>query len=147
MNKTEEANKTFLNGFNCAQAVFSTFSKELGLDEQTALKIGSSFGAGMAHLNETCGAVTGAFMIIGLKYGRYKLEDIASKEKTYSLVREFAKRFKEKYDSLKCTDLIGYDLSTEEGLKKATEEKRFRTHCPKFVEDAAGIVEDLLNGK
>jgi len=146
MSKTEDANKCFISGFNCAQAVFSTFSKELGLDEQTALKIGGSFGAGMAHLDETCGAVTGAFMAIGLKYGRYKIEDTASKEKTYSLVREFSKCFKEKYGSLKCTDLIGYNLSTTEGLKKATEEKRFRTHCPRFVEDAARIVEELLKG-
>jgi C_GCAxxG_C_C family probable redox protein len=144
MSKTEDANKCFLEGFNCAQAVFSAFSEELGLDKQTSLKIGGSFGAGMAHLNETCGAVTGAFMTIGLKCGRYKIEDTASKEKTYALVREFSKRFKDKYGSLKCTDLIGYDLSTEDGLKKATDEKRFRTHCPNFVKDAAGIVEELL---
>jgi C_GCAxxG_C_C family probable redox protein len=144
MSKSEDANKCFISGFNCAQAVFSTFSKELGLDEQTALKIGGSFGAGMAYLDETCGAVTGAFMAIGLKFGRCKLEDSASKEKTYALVKEFSKQFKEKYGSLRCTDLIGYNLSTEEGLKKATEEKRFRTHCPKFVEDAAGIVETLM---
>jgi C_GCAxxG_C_C family probable redox protein len=144
MSKSDSANECFLTGFNCAQAVFSTFSEELGLEKEKALKIASSFGAGMAHLDETCGAVTGAFMALGLKYGRFKVEDVAAKEKTYSLIREFTGRFVELHGSVKCTGLIGYNLSTEEGLKKATEEKRFRTHCPKYVEDAAKIVEDLL---
>jgi C_GCAxxG_C_C family probable redox protein len=144
MSKFEEANNCFLSGLNCSQAVFSTYCEELGLEKEIALKIASSFGGGMAHLNETCGAVTGAFMTLGLKYGRTKADDLAAKEKNYSLVQEFTKRFKEINGSIKCTELLGYDLSTEDGLKRATEEKRFRTNCPKYVEDAAKILEELL---
>jgi C_GCAxxG_C_C family probable redox protein len=144
MCKSDKANECFLTGFNCAQAVFTTFCEELGLEKSKALKIASSFGAGMAHMDETCGAVTGAFMAIGLKFGRTKVEDVAAKEKTYSLVREFSRRFIEIHGSIKCTELLGCNLSTEEGLKKATEEKRFRTFCPKYVVDAAKIVEDLF---
>lgn len=144
MTKAEQANDCFISGFNCAQAVFTAFNEELGLEKESALKISSSFGGGMAHLNETCGAVTGALMAIGLKYGRVKADDIQTKEKNYSIVNEFAKRFKAKFGSLKCTDLIGYDLSTEKGLRKATEEMRFRTHCTLFVKESASIVDELL---
>jgi C_GCAxxG_C_C family probable redox protein len=59
--------KCFNNGFNCAQAVLSTYSEQLGVDKTTALKIAGSFGGGMGHIGETCGAVTGAFMLIELK--------------------------------------------------------------------------------
>ncbi len=144
MTKSEKANECFISGFNCAQAVFSTFCEELGLEKETGLKISSSFGGGMAHLNETCGAVTGALMAIGLKYGRTKAEDIEAKDKNNAVVNLFAKRFKEKFGSLRCTDLIGYDLSEPEELKAARDENRFRTHCPLFVKEAASITEDLL---
>ncbi|WP_242975830.1 C-GCAxxG-C-C family protein [Desulfosporosinus sp. FKB] len=63
----------FLSGFNCAQAVFSTYSNDLGLTMEMAKKIACGFGAGMGYIGETCGAVTGALMLIGLKYGKVYL--------------------------------------------------------------------------
>ncbi|RJP61171.1 MAG: C_GCAxxG_C_C family protein [Ignavibacteriales bacterium] len=144
MTKSEKANECFISGFNCAQAVFSSFCEELGFEREPGLKISSSFGGGMAHLNETCGAVTGALMAIGLKYGRTNAEDTGTKEKNYDIVNQFANNFINKFGSLKCTELIGYNLSTDEGLEKAREENRFRTHCPLFVKEAASITEDLL---
>jgi C_GCAxxG_C_C family probable redox protein len=94
MSKAEDSEKCFAEGFNCAQSVFSPFCEDLGLDKKTALKISSGFGGGMAHMNETCGAVTGAFMALGLKYGRFIANDIDAKAKTNGLVHEFAKEFK-----------------------------------------------------
>jgi len=82
MNKPECSVQRFFSGFNCAQAVFSTYSSEFGLEPELALRISSSFGGGMGYIGETCGAVTGAFMLIGLKYGKVKAEDNAAKEKT-----------------------------------------------------------------
>lgn len=93
MNKVEQAVSSFKEGFSCSQAVFSTYSMELGLDRETALKVAAPFGVGMGRMGETCGAVTSAFMVLGLKYGRIKAEDEETKEKTYDLVREFVKRF------------------------------------------------------
>jgi len=134
----------FNKGFNCAQSVFSSCSEQLGLDKTRALKIAGSFGGGMCQLGETCGAVTGAFMLIGLKYGKATEDDAEAKEKTSLLVKEFAERFKAKYGSIKCAGVIEYDFSTEEGRKAANENKAWRSICEKAVRDAVGIVEELL---
>lgn len=134
----------FLSGFNCAQAVFSTYSGDLGLDRETALKIAGSFGAGMGYIGETCGAVTGAFMLIGLKFGRFRLDDLDAKEKTYSTVQQFTKKFVELYGSVKCKELLEYDISIPEQLRIAGENQLFSKICPKLVKASAVLVEELL---
>ena len=93
MNKADCAVSYFEEGFSCSQAVFSTYGPQLGLDRECALKIAGTFGGGMGRMGETCGAVTGAFMVIGLKYGNSKVEDNPSKEKAYSRVRGFVDMF------------------------------------------------------
>ena len=47
--KPDQAVATFNNGFNCAQAVFSTYAEEFGIDRTIALKISCGFGAGMGR--------------------------------------------------------------------------------------------------
>lgn len=142
--RADLAVQCFNNGFNCSQAVFTTYCEELGLDRETALKISGAFGGGMGHIGETCGAVTGAIMLIGLKYGKSKVDDNSAKEKTYSLVKEFAKRFKDDYSSVRCKDLIKYDISIDEELTKARDAGVFNSICPKLVIRAVEIVEEIL---
>jgi C_GCAxxG_C_C family probable redox protein len=144
MSKADAAVSCFESGFNCSQAVFSTYCEQLGLNQELALKISGAFGGGMAHIGETCGAVTSALMLIGLKYGRTRLEDTGAKEKTYALTQEFVKRFKAINGSVKCTDLIGCNLSTDVGLSIAKEKNLAHTICPKFVKDSAEIIEQFL---
>ena len=108
------------------------------------MKIATSFGGGIAHLDELCGAVIGALMVIGLKYGMVRDEDIEAKEKTYELCQEFAAKFKSRNDSLKCTELIGYNLSIPESYTKAKEDGVFDEVCPKFIRDSMQILEELL---
>ena len=98
----------------------------------------------MAHMGKTCGTVTGAFMVIGLKYGKYKPEDDRALEETYELVRAFVDRFISRNGSIECKELLGVDISAPEGHEIATEEKLFHTVCPKFVQDAAEILEQIL---
>ena len=141
MNQTEKAVDCFNSGFNCSQAIFSVYSEKLGVSNETAYKIASGFGAGMGRLCETCGAVTGAYMVIGLHYGHASPDDSESKEKTYSLVQEFAKRFKERNRSIKCEDLLGTHLITGDKEKAS---KQVKVICPKMVRDAAEILEQLL---
>ena len=85
MKKSEVAVQCLTSGFNCAQAVFSAHCSELGLKSETALRIAAGFGGGMG-ISETCGAVTDAFMLIGLKYRNINVEDKVNKRKTNSLV-------------------------------------------------------------
>ena len=110
------------------------------------MKIACGFGAGMGKMAKTCGAVTGGFMVIGLKYGHTKGGDIESKEKTYALVREFSDLFSKDHGSVECRELLSCDINTPEGLKLAQEQKLFRTLCPKYVESAVKILEKILSG-
>lgn len=144
MSKVKIATSLFKEGFSCSQAVLSTYSEQFGLKRVTALKLAQAFGEGMALMGQTCGAVTGAFLVIGLKHGRTKAEDIEAKEKTYELVREFVKRFKSHHGSIICKELLSYDINTHEGLKIAEEKKFFDTLCPEFVQSAAEIIEQIL---
>lgn len=144
MDRVEAAVSCFKEGFSCSQAVFSSFSGLFGLDRNQSLKIAQAFGGGMAHLGEACGAVTGALLVIGLKYGRAEAADEAAKEKTYAVSGEFVKRFKSLHGSIKCPELIGCDIGTEEGMKQARENNLFDNICSKLVRDAAEILERIL---
>ena len=144
MSEVEVAVSRFKDGFSCSQAVFSAYATQFGLNREIALKIAGAFGGGMGHMGETCGAVTGTLMVIGLKYGRTIAEDRQSQEKTDSLVKEFIDRFKSRSGSIVCRELLGCDLSTPEGVNIAKEKKLRDTLCTKFVQDAAEIIEQIL---
>lgn len=144
MTRAQLAVATFNQGFSCSQAVFSSFSESLELDRQKALKISQPFGGGIARLGLTCGAVTGAFLALGLKHGRASSEDEEAKEKTYALVHEFIREFKTRHGSIVCRELIGVDLNTPEGHKQAVERGVFESLCAKFVQDAVEILERIL---
>lgn len=144
MEKSECSKQCFLSGFNCAQAVFSTYCSELGMEQEMALRVAGGFGGGMGHIGETCGAVTGAIMLIGLKNGKVKAEDNPARERTYALVQEFARRFVELNGSVKCRELLGCDISIPRELANAREGRLFQTICPKLVKDSSEIVEKLL---
>jgi len=144
MSKVGQAVSCFEEGFGCCQALLSTYGAQFGLDRETALKVAEAFGGGMGRMGEVCGAVTGAFMVIGLKYGRTVAEDKQAQEKTYALVKEFVERFMSRNGSIECRELLGYNIDTDEGLKIAQDEKIFTTVCPNFVRDAAEIVEQIL---
>ncbi len=124
--------------------MLSSFGEEFGLEHELALKVAGAFGGGMARMGETCGAVTGALMAIGLKYGMTQAKDEAARDKTYKLAQEFAARFKGRHNSVVCRELLGYDLSSPEERKAAYEKGLFTTLCPELVRDAVEIVEQLL---
>lgn len=134
----------FKEGFSCSQAVLSAYADVFGLELDLALKISQPFGGGIAHRGEICGAVSGAFMAIGLKYGRTHPEDIPAREKTYEAVTHFIQQFKDRYGSILCKELLGYDLSVASEYSKATEEGIFETLCPKYVRYAAEILADTI---
>ncbi len=144
MGRPENAVAVFHSVFNCAQAVFSAVSEDLGLDRERALKVAGAFGGGMGRMGLTCGAVTGAFMAIGLKHGKYLPEDNAAREKTYALAQEFTKRFQALHGSICCSSLLGCDIGTPEGSAYAKEHGLYDSLCPRLVADAVRIVEELL---
>jgi len=143
---TDRVKKTvscFQEGFSCSQAILSTYGQELGMDRATALKVSTPFGGGMARMGEVCGAVTGAFMAIGLAYA----VDKGSKEKTYEAVNKFVEKFKSRNGSISCRELLGYNIGTPDGMKAVKEKGLITTLCPKLVSDAAEILEEILPQK
>ena len=134
----------FCETFNCAQAVFSTFAPDLGLDRERALKTAAAFGGGMAHTGATCGAVTGALMAIGLAYGATKADDTDAKKEANRLAGMLMEHFRARNFSILCRELLGCDLGTPEGMKFLKEQGLRDRLCAKFVRDAAEILEELL---
>lgn len=136
MNSIEEAVRLFENGYVCSQAIFAAFSEDFDLSKDMALKIGVCFGSGMRKA-EVCGACTGALMVLGLKYGEDKAKSVEACE-------NFLDDFESKNGSIICRDLLGCDISTPEGVQKAIDNNLFKEFCPKMVESAARIVDEMI---
>ena len=139
--KQESALACFGRGLNCSQAVVSVFCEEYGLDKTTALKLACGLGGGFRS-GEVCGAVSGAILIIGLKDGQGTAEDTVSKASCYAKTEEFIKAFKQKHDTILCREIIGFDISTEEGKKLSQDKSIFRAKCDEVVRSAVCLLED-----
>lgn len=128
---------------NCAQSVLAAFCEELGLKKDDALRIAMGFGGGMGYTGGMCGAVTGAYMVIGLRADLANNTLQTCKEKAYALVHEFDARFKQRHPSTQCGDLLGYDLRNPALLEAAKAAGVFAIKCPDFLRDAVEILESL----
>jgi C_GCAxxG_C_C family probable redox protein len=142
--KSQQAVERFRNGLNCSQAVLGSYCEQFGLECEKAFKVATGFGGGM-RMGGTCGAVSGAFMVLGLKYGNSTAENKEAKANTYKKVEEYTKRFKARNDSVMCRELLGCDVSTPEGMKEAKDKSLFSSICPKMVQDAVEIIEEMLS--
>ncbi len=136
---SDRAVELFMSGCNCSQAVFVAFATDLGLSEETALAISVGLGGGVGRMREVCGAVSGAAMVVGLKYPEF------DKMQVYELVREIAGEFKKTNPSIVCKEL----LELQEAEKSAKPEDRTPEYykkrpCLKIVEDSAKAVEKIL---
>lgn len=142
MSRSEKAVEIFKSGRNCCQAVVCSFCEDEGVDIETADRMGEGFGGGL-KLAETCGAVTGAYMAISLQMTNKISDSVEVKSKTTESVRDFASKFKAINGSLLCKDLLGCDITTDEGRKVAIDNNLFGTKCVEMVKSAAKIVESL----
>jgi C_GCAxxG_C_C family probable redox protein len=146
--KAREALDCFKKGYFCSQAVLMAFCQELGMDRETALKVASGFGGGMGRMGEVCGAVTGAFMVLGLEAWGTELPSPEEKNKVVARIREFSETFKERHGSILCKDLLGGCLiGTPEGYKEASDKGLFLSVCRPVVEEVGEILEGMLAPK
>lgn len=143
MNKVEKSATYFQNGFNCSQAVFTTFATDYGISEELALRIATQFGGG-ARKGEMCGAVSGALMVLGLKYGHFHMNAPEEKTNAYKIAEEFMNRFIEKNGTVVCRELLGYDVSKPEDMEIIKELDLFKSTCPKMIQCATEIIEQML---
>ena len=110
------------------------------------MRLAAAFGAGIS-LRQICGAASGAVMVLGLAHGSFEPTDKAAKEGMYALGREFLERFNNRMGSLDCSDLLGVDLSTPQGLDQARGNGLFETVCPGAVSAATEVLAGLLEQK
>ena len=143
----EKAIESFRSGLNCSQAVVTAYSDELNIDNNLALSVSCAFGGGMGRLQETCGAVTGSYMVLGIHTCNRITENNDRKEVSYAMVQKFAEKFRELNGSTDCIDLLKCDLKSEEGRRYAKENNMFETVCEKCITDSINIISELLEDK
>ena len=142
MKHSQKAKELFLKGYNCAQAVFVAFADVAGISEEQAFLISSSFGGGMGHSGEACGAVTGMYMAIGAILGYASPTDAEAKQRHYKLIKELSDEFKSEFSAIRCPELLEklgkgeYEIPNSDDYKKRP--------CLIFVEKAAEMVEKYI---
>jgi C_GCAxxG_C_C family probable redox protein len=137
----DKAQAFFDEGYACSQSVLLAFAGDFNLDEKTAKLIASTFGGGMGRLRQKCGAVTGGFMVLGLKYGNTDPKDMETKLAAYKKVRELNHQVEEIHGTSNCFEILKKYASQAD----IAERKHHKIICRKVVSDAAGLVYDMIN--
>ena len=145
MNKSELASEYLKKGYNCAQAVIKAYASDVGMNEEDAVKMASALGGGIGRTGNICGAVSGAALVIGMKFGSTDNKAKHSRAKAYQKAKELLGKFAAQNNSVLCKELLGYDISTDEGLKQVRESGVMVQKCPKLVFSAAKILESIIN--
>ncbi len=135
----------FRNKYNCAQSVLTAFSDTTGLSEDLCLRISCAFGSGMGRKQYICGAVTGALMVLGLKYGKGIHDEEERKQNTYLKTKLFIEEFEKEHGSSSCKDLLqGLDMNNPEDMNKIKQLGLFEKLCEQYVLTAVKLTEKLL---
>lgn len=147
MKKPDIAGELFSQGFNCAQSLLAAYGPDFGVKRHMGIKLAGAFGGGIGRMGETCGAVIGALMIIGLRYSTLESQE-GSNETMYTVAERFIETFKSRnrFCSVVCSELIGFRIHQKKELNQK-EKSIIHTRCPQLVQDAAEIIEEILNGK
>ncbi|MGN0777479.1 MAG: C-GCAxxG-C-C family protein [Candidatus Ventricola sp.] len=143
MNHAEKARELFLSGCSCSQAVVGAFADDLGLDQDMALRLASSFGGGMGGMRETCGAVTGMLMVAGLKWGYCETGNLALKTAHYARVRSLVEQFKAEHTTIVCRELLAHLGELKKDPSARTAEYYRVRPCVRFVETAAALLDKM----
>ncbi len=138
--------KLFEGKRHCSQVVISQWVDELGLDEETAIRMMAPFGGG-GFCGETCGAVAGALAVIGAGYGHYELGDEEQNAIMIAKTNEFTAKFKEKFGTVVCRELLkeyDVDFSRPGDMERAAETPAFVEACPNYVKGALDILDEIM---
>ena len=143
--RADRAYNYFMEGFTCAQSLFTAFADIFGIEKETALKLSAGLGGGVGRMREVCGVVTSASMIIGMMYGATEGSDRDSKAFTYEKVREFADSFKAIEGTIMCRELLGLDKAEESHIpQERTAEYYASRPCPRITREAGEILEKMV---
>ncbi|MBI5552706.1 MAG: C_GCAxxG_C_C family protein [Desulfobacterales bacterium] len=143
MEKHETAVKEFMDGYRCSQAVLAVYARDFDLDLDLARQISLPL-AGGAGVGGTCGAVSGAYLVIGMQHGFAHPGDPQRLKRVIAKNRAFVERFKALHAEIDCPRLIGLDVFSEEGHRTFVEKNIKAAYCANFVADAVKILGAIL---
>ena len=142
----DKACELFAGGLNCAQSVFVAFTDVTGMDKDLAMRLSSSFGAGMGRMREVCGACSAMFMIAGILYGTGESFSHEDKTEHYKRIQQLAAEFKAEHDTIICRELLNELPVTSTPEPEKRTEKYYKVRpCVKFVRTAAGILDRYIS--
>lgn len=146
MTKHEElAKNNFLEGYNCAQAVFLAFAAERGMKKEDAARLASSFGGGVGGMREMCGALSGAYLAAGMLYGYASPEAKEEKAAHYARIQALAEAFRAEYGTTLCRDLLGLgDHPKPAAPQPRTAEYYHSRPCAGIAAAAARILDEYI---
>ncbi|MDD3334915.1 MAG: C-GCAxxG-C-C family protein [Eubacteriales bacterium] len=144
--KAAKARDLFLEGYNCAQAVFAAFAEEMGLSQEQALRIASGMGGGMGGLRFTCGTVSAMFMVLGALQGYDDPEDKVGKQQLYARVQGLHARFTDQYHTSNCRELLSAAGIAAKAEPEARTPEYYRVRpCARYVEASARLLSEEIN--
>lgn len=144
--KAQQARDLFLQGCNCAQAVFTAYAGEMGLSEDEALRIASGMGGGMGGLRFTCGAVSAMALILGALQGYDDPADTVGKKQLYARIQALHARFADEYQNSNCADLLKAAGIAAKAMPAERTPEYYKTRpCVRYVEKCAELVGEELN--
>jgi hypothetical protein len=82
-------------------------------------------------------------LALGMLFGRTRPDDTPAKQLTYKLTARLFREFEEKFGSVNCTELLGCDLRTPEGMARYEGEGMELEKCAVYTEEGARLVARL----
>lgn len=139
--------KSAEQGFLCSESVLLALSKCQDVSSDLIPRIATGFGAGFGRTGEVCGAISGAILGLGIRFGRTAVMKQPEPRRPYWFTMELLDRFKGRFGSVRCRDLLGLDLSCEADVQRYHDEKLWDTRCRDFVRFATELAYDLLRSE
>ena len=131
-------------GFLCSEAVLLALSKAIEVENESIPRIATGFGGGIGRCGEICGALSGAIMGLGLHFGRDHPSETTDDQSPYEYSHTMANLFIDRIGYIRCKDILGVDISQEEGVKQYRQDKLWETKCRDIIKITAGLAYDVL---
>ena len=147
----KNVDETLNRSKNCAQTSFAVLQEEFNLEGGAILKALTP-SPGIALRGETCGAVTGCLMALGLVYGRDNLDDWKGYLASLPPARRFCRRFEEENGATTCAAILETKLGRSYDLANRIEALRYaaaggQKACGKVIESAVQIAAEIIMKK
>ena len=142
--RIDEVVDLFDERYACGEAILMAFGPSFGLDRELCQRLALPLAGGMGHLAKTCGAVTGAMLVLGLHSTATLPDEMEPRVQTLGAVQQLVAEFTKRHGTMECATLLGVDISTEEGYAAFANSDLINTHCGCYVKEIAEMLEQIL---